>query len=47
MSKATVVTERSQSPGPRPGECSIERKKLARAKADTSTPLGRPVDPEV
>ena len=47
MSKATVVTATSTSPAPMPGSWPIEARKFTRPEFRTSTPLGRPVDPEV
>jgi hypothetical protein len=47
MSKATVVTESTTSSDCSPGRARIERRKLTTAPCGTSTPLGRPVEPEV
>ncbi|PRP97922.1 hypothetical protein ENSA7_66340 [Enhygromyxa salina] len=47
MSKHTVVSASSVSPGPKPGSRAIDDKKLVSARWGTRTPLGRPVEPEV
>ena len=47
MSKVVVVTASRRSSGPSPGVWAMERRKLAKALRRTSTPLGRPVEPEV
>ena len=47
MSNASVVTASSTSSSVRPGSCAIEHKKFVNARCSISTPLGRPVEPEV
>ncbi len=47
MSKATVATARSRSEGFGAIESFIAARKLTRLPVEITTPLGRPVDPEV
>ncbi|GAA3214906.1 hypothetical protein GCM10010532_041610 [Dactylosporangium siamense] len=47
MSKPAVVTASSVSCSPRPGSPAMETRKLVRFSWETTTPLGRPVEPDV
>ena len=47
MSKLTVVTASQESCGPIGTRSAISVRKFARLRCDTTTPLGRPVDPDV
>ncbi len=47
MSKAMVVTAASRSPGRKPNRSRMSWTKLVRLSRVTTTPLGRPVEPEV
>ena len=47
MSKDIVVTASSASSAPSPGRPRIDSRRLVSATCGTSTPLGRPVEPEV
>jgi hypothetical protein len=47
MSKATVVTASTRSPAPKRNRSRMDSTKLSRLRRDTTTPLGRPVEPEV
>ena len=47
MSKASEVTASIRSPGAKPGVRRIDPRKLTRARWETPTPLGWPVEPEV
>jgi hypothetical protein len=47
MSKAMLVTASRVSAGPHPTTASMPLKKLITAAWGTTTPFGRPVDPEV
>ncbi len=47
MSNEMVVTDSTRSSGKRPGVCCIETRKFVSARFWISTPLGRPVEPDV
>ena len=47
MSKEIVVTAARTSPFESPGLRCIEQRKLTNAPCCTTTPFGRPVEPEV
>ncbi len=47
MSKPKVVTDRKRSPGPMPNRSPMSCTRLTSASCGTTTPLGRPVEPEV
>ena len=47
MSNDRVVTAQMVSPAVMPGWCSMAPKKFTSARCGSSTPLGRPVEPDV
>ena len=47
MSKETVVSASRTSEATKPGRRRIEASRLTIARCGTSTPFGRPVEPEV